>query len=209
MKGEVVGVNTYSEQGSIKREDIAKGLGNKTCAADGPQSDVPVQIIHSVSYARSSFTAARYVRAIIATGEVKRADLGLKADFVDPERVHLPRQGVEVEEVAPGSAAERAGLKSGFIVYSVEWSNGFKWETPDVGALEDALAMIGPNMTVKFYEYSLTAAGARAALERRPVAESEITWLYSNVTAPAPFTVGAWKLDVGPLLRFDPEGWLF
>jgi len=46
------------------------------------------------------------------------------ATISDPEQITLPKMGVPVASVEPGSQADRNGLRKDDIIYAVEWGSG-------------------------------------------------------------------------------------
>ncbi|MEY4749216.1 MAG: hypothetical protein RIQ60_1430 [Pseudomonadota bacterium] len=97
MRGEVVGINSqiYSRSGGYQGLSFA----------------IPVDVVQQVQ------------RQILASGTVRHARLGVSIQEVDQtlaESFRLPRPaGALVSEVKPGSAAERAGMKSGDVVLAL------------------------------------------------------------------------------------------
>ena len=183
LKGEVVGVNTYTTASVIKLGDIAAATraGNKP----DPEQVIPVESMGlGIYYARSAATASWFAHQIIALGDVPRPDLGWTVGTLDPDKIQLPERGVGVNQVKSGRAAAAIGLKANDIVTFVEWADGSTYHTPDAGSLHNALAMIEPGQTVKFHFYRLTEAGFRAAADFDPVAEAEIGRFFASYTAP-------------------------
>jgi S1-C subfamily serine protease len=90
LKGEVIGVNTYSMK--------AKAPG--------------------ISFARSVRTAVPVIEQLIGGGRVVRKSLGLKAHELDRfvAATHRVTPGLVVTFVSKGSVADKAGLKAGDIV---------------------------------------------------------------------------------------------
>jgi serine protease Do/serine protease DegQ len=69
--------------------------------------------------------AANIMRSLIETGTVTRGFLGVKGDPVTPdiaEQVHLPKDanGVIVNDTEAGSPADKAGVKVGDVIVSVD-----------------------------------------------------------------------------------------
>jgi S1-C subfamily serine protease len=121
MHGDVVGVNTY------------------TLAGDDGQTQ-------GMYLARSSRTAARYVKELITDGRLARASLGLGTRLLglaDARSRDLP-EGVLVTDVEAGSAAEKAGLHEGDMILRVGGC-----EVHSVGDMYDALALVKPGQSVE------------------------------------------------------------
>ena len=87
---------------------------------------------------------------IITYGEVKRGVVGIKLRDLTPEAaesLHLVNaRGVEISEVAPGSAADRAGIKVGDVAVSM---NGIPLES--AAQLRNALGLlrVGQNVEMR------------------------------------------------------------
>jgi serine protease Do len=98
LKGQLVGINTLI----ISQAGGHEGLGFAA----------PSNIVRSV------------YEQIKATGRVRRGDIGVRTQTVTPELamgLRLARDhGVVVADVLPGSPAERAGLRPGDLVLSVD-----------------------------------------------------------------------------------------
>jgi len=71
------------------------------------------------------------------------------------------------------------------LVASVEWSNGFTYATADVGAWNDAMAMIRPGERVTLNVYRLTDAGVDIAMSLRDVPADAVFSSRVAVVAPA------------------------
>jgi S1-C subfamily serine protease len=176
LRGEVVGVNTYTTALSLK-------LGDRMSTEAGEEA-VPVSTTGAnIYFARSAASASRYVDAIIATGRVERPSLGLSVSSLSPEKYRLPQQGVLVSEVAAKGQGSLA-FEYGDIVTSITWSNGYRYATPNEGAWNDALSMIRPGETVTLHYYRLTDSGVQAAVALREAAAADVNWLQVKMTAP-------------------------
>jgi S1-C subfamily serine protease len=130
MKGEVVGINTYTTSG--------KG---------------PINVF----YARSVETVKPFAKMLLTNGQVIRADLGIDGIAsvpADPHRVVLKHGGVKILSFAPNSPGQKAGLRVGDIILKV-WSqtNGlprmtagmaYTDEVRDIGSLMNLLAFVPP-----------------------------------------------------------------
>ena len=87
---------------------------------------------------------------IITYGEVKRGVVGIKLRDLTPEAaesLHLVNaRGVEISEVAPGSAADRADIKAGDVAVSI---NGVPLES--AAQLRNALGLlrVGQNVEMR------------------------------------------------------------
>lgn len=109
LQGEVIGINTLVVRGTGTTSDQAEGLG----------FSVPSNIVKTVS------------DQLIATGKVVYPFLGVSYVQIDPETAvdeNLPVQnGALVQQsqqnqpaVTPGSAADKAGVKDGDIITSID-----------------------------------------------------------------------------------------
>jgi serine protease Do len=180
MRGEVIGVNTYTEPSHLMITDVE--LAQKQNAIDaGSASVIDFNLVQGISYARSAATAEVYVQKIIATGRVARSTLGIVIAPVDPIRFHLPRQGVVIQSVAPSSPAARAGLTKGKVIYAIDLGNGVNWQTRTPGDLADALALMTPGRVVKLQCFSLTDNGIDLANEGKSIPVSELKWYNVDV----------------------------
>jgi S1-C subfamily serine protease len=185
LRGEVVGMNSYSLGATIDLSALLSAQKEMLKKGDA-STTVPVNDVRNLDFARSAVTVAAYVQNIIANGEVKRFDLGVTVASIDPTRFYLPRQGVVVNSVVPGSQAARIGLKTGDIIYSVELGDGTTWLTPDAAAFEDALALMTPGRSTKIHEYQITDKGIAQAKAQLPVSASDIVWYHADFTPTAP-----------------------
>jgi serine protease Do/serine protease DegQ len=87
---------------------------------------------------------------LIAYGEVKRGIVGIKLRDVTPEAAEslqlVNARGVEISEVAPGSAADHAGVKLGDVVVSM---NGVSLES--AAQLRNGLALLRVGQSVEMH----------------------------------------------------------
>jgi S1-C subfamily serine protease len=87
------------------------GVNSQIARADGSSGSV------GIGFAVPSNTVEEVVAQLVATGKVDRAYLGISGSTVTPELARVLRlpvdEGVLVEGVSEGSAAAKAGLKSG------------------------------------------------------------------------------------------------
>jgi S1-C subfamily serine protease len=181
MRGEVVGVNTYTSVSTIKLGDILAAMNGK--GKSGSEVLIPVTTSGlGMYYARSAASASLYTRQIIATGQVPRADLGIRVSMIDLNHNILPRPSVLVTEVVPGSQAASIGLHPGDLLYGLEWANGFVHEIPDVGSLNEILALIKPGDRVKLNVYRLSAEGVAAAEALKPIPDAAALWRNADWT---------------------------
>lgn len=175
LHGEVVGVNSYGAPSTLKVADVVEAQKQNELDA-GSTPEVGLNVVQGVFYARSAATAEVYVQKIIATGQVTRLDLGVSVSWLDPNRVHLPSPGVFVESVSPGSAAARAGLTKGMVIYAIDLGNGVTWQIRTPGDFQDALALMTPGQAVKVYYFSLTDKGIDDVNSSNYVPASEAKW---------------------------------
>jgi serine protease Do len=112
LRGQVVGINTAINPNG-------KGIGFA----------IPIDAVKQV------------LPELVATGHVSRGQLGVLIQGMDTDlakAVGLDRaRGALVEEVEPGSAAEKAGIKSGDVIVSVDGQN--------VAHSEDLPRMVAPH----------------------------------------------------------------
>ncbi len=143
-EGRVVGINTAGIRG---------GFGT------------PVQ---GISFAVSSGVAQPIVKSLIDTGTVRRGYLGVLVSLVDRTRAEalgLPvKEGVRIERVEPGSAAEQGGLRAGDVIVKVG-----NIDVKNLGDLTRALTQNGPGqkVTVEYYRGS-ERRSAEVTLGERP-----------------------------------------
>jgi serine protease Do/serine protease DegQ len=123
VEGELVGINSAilsSENGG----NIGIGFA------------IPVNMVKAV------------MQQLITYGAVKRGALGIKLGDLSVERAEslglVNSRGVLVEEVARGSAAERAGIRPGDVVVSI---NGMALES--AAQLRNAIALLRVGQTVE------------------------------------------------------------
>jgi serine protease Do/serine protease DegQ len=123
VEGELIGINSAilsSENGG----NIGIGFA------------IPVNMVKAV------------MQQLITYGAVKRGALGIKLGDLSVERAEslglVNSRGVQVDEVARGSAAERAGIKPGDIVVSI---NGMALESAT--QLRNAIALLRVGQTVE------------------------------------------------------------
>jgi S1-C subfamily serine protease len=198
LRGEVIGVNTYTTGLSVK-------LGDRTSRLASDEA-VPVSTTGAnIYFARSSASASRYVHAIIATGRVGRPSFGVSVSSMNFDKYRLPRQGVLVGEVAANGQG-RIAFQPGDVVTSISWSNGYSYATPNEGAWNDALSMIQPGQTVTLHYYRLSESGVQAVLALREAPAAEAKWFQVNMTAPATAVVARATLPPGAITKFVIPG---
>jgi S1-C subfamily serine protease len=87
------------------------GVNSQIARADGSSGNV------GIGFAVPSNTVKAVVAQLVSTGKVDRAYLGISGSTITPELARVFRlpvdEGVLVEGVSPGSAADKAGLKGG------------------------------------------------------------------------------------------------
>jgi Do/DeqQ family serine protease len=134
LNGELIGINSAI---------LSKDGGNI-----GIGFAIPVNMVKAV------------MDQLITYGEVKRGIVGIKLRDVTPEAAEtlqlVNARGVEISEVAPSSAADRAGIKVGDVVVSM---NGVPLET--AAQLRNGLALLRVGQTV---EMRLLRHGAERSL---------------------------------------------
>jgi Do/DeqQ family serine protease len=124
MSGELIGINSaiYTKDGG----NIGIGFA------------IPVNMVKAV------------MGQIITYGEVKRGVVGIKLRDLTPEAAEslqlVNARGVEISEVAPGSAADRAGIKAGDVAVSM---NGVSLES--AAQLRNALALLRVGQNVEMH----------------------------------------------------------
>ncbi|MDP9091209.1 MAG: Do family serine endopeptidase [Pseudomonadota bacterium] len=115
LNGELIGINSAI---------LSKGGGNI-----GIGFAIPVNMVKSV------------MDQLIAYGEVRRGIVGIKLRDVSPQAAEsmqlVNARGVEIHEVAPGSAADHAGIKVGDVALSM---NGVSLES--AAQLRNGLALL-------------------------------------------------------------------
>ena len=123
LNGELIGINS-----AILSKD---GGGNI-----GIGFAIPVNMVKAV------------MEQLITYGEVKRGIVGIKLRDVPPEAAEslqlVNARGVEISEVAPGSAADHAGIKVGDVVVSM---NGVPLES--AAQLRNGLALLRVGQSVE------------------------------------------------------------
>ena len=123
LNGELIGINS-----AILSKD---GGGNI-----GIGFAIPVNMVKAV------------MEQLITFGEVKRGIVGIKLRDVPPEAAGslqlVNARGVEISEVAPGSAADHAGIKVGDVVVSM---NGVPLES--AAQLRNGLALLRVGQSVE------------------------------------------------------------
>lgn len=135
MNGELIGINSaiYSKDGG---GNIGIGFA------------IPVNMVKAV------------MDQIITYGEVKRGVVGIKLRDLTPEAAEalqlVNARGVEISEVAPGSAADRAGIKAGDVAVSM---NGVSLE--GAAQLHNALGLLRVGQSV---EIRLLRAGTERSV---------------------------------------------
>ena len=109
-----------------------------------------------IGFAIPSNMVKAVIEQLIAYGEVKRGVVGIKLRDVTPEEAESMRfintRGVVITEVAPGSAADHAGLKAGDVALLM---NGVALE--NAAQLRNGLALVRVGQSV---EIRLSRAGA-------------------------------------------------
>jgi Do/DeqQ family serine protease len=122
LNGELVGINSAI---------LSKDGGNI-----GIGFAIPVNMVKAV------------MDQLITYGEVKRGVVGIKLRDLSPEAAEslqlVNARGVEISEVAPGSAADRAGIKSGDVAESI---NGRPLES--AAQLHNALGLLRVGQSVE------------------------------------------------------------
>jgi S1-C subfamily serine protease len=180
MHGEVVGVNTYIERSTLDVGDVTRAQKKNTINA-GPPPEIDLKVVQGIFYARSAVTAQVYVQEIISSGRVRRPDLGVAVSWMDSNWLHLPRQGVKVDSVTPGSLAARVGLAKDMIIYAIDLGSGVVWKIRTPGDFRDALALMSPSQAIKLYFYALTDKGTYDANGFDSVPMSEAKWFSVDV----------------------------
>ena len=124
LNGELIGINSAI---------LSKDGGNI-----GIGFAIPVNMVKAV------------MDQLITYGEVKRGIVGIKLRDVAPEAAEslqlVNARGVEVSEVAPGSAADHAGMKVGDVVISM---NGVSLES--AAQLRNGLALLRVGQSVEMH----------------------------------------------------------
>jgi Do/DeqQ family serine protease len=122
LSGELIGINSAI---------LSKDGGNI-----GIGFAIPVNMVKAV------------MEQLITYGEVKRGVVGIKLRDVTPEAAEslqlVNARGVEISEVAPGSAADRAGIKVGDVAVSM---NGVPLES--AAQLRNGLALLRVGQSVE------------------------------------------------------------
>jgi Do/DeqQ family serine protease len=122
LNGELIGINSAI---------LSKDGGNI-----GIGFAIPVNMVKAV------------MQQLITYGEVKRGIVGIKLRDVTPETAEslqlVNSRGVEISEVAPGSAADQAGIKAGDVAISM---NGVPFES--AAQLRNALALLRVGQSVE------------------------------------------------------------
>ncbi len=122
LRGELIGINSAI---------LSKDGGNI-----GIGFAIPVNMVKAV------------MDQLITYGEVKRGIVGIKMRDVTPEEAESLQlvnvRGVEISEVAPGSAADRAGIKVGDVAVSM---NGVPLES--AAQLRNGLALLRVGQSVE------------------------------------------------------------
>jgi S1-C subfamily serine protease len=128
MRGEVMGVNTYSFAPTTTKD----ASGNIT-------ADVPV----GMNFARSCATAKPFVEQIVQHGKVNRPDLGAASISVSEgsEQYYNWPLGVWITAVPSGSLADKVGLKPNDFIVAVG-SAATRPDKPAPGQ-ETTVAVIG------------------------------------------------------------------
>jgi S1-C subfamily serine protease len=123
MKGEVVGINTYT-------------TGGKHPALN-------------VFYSRNVETAAPFAKMLLANGRVIRAKIGVtdgeKVPPV-PGTIFLDHGGIKILALSP--LGQKAGLRVGDIITYIQKKPREGWNVEDIGSFANLLAFIQPGTTV-------------------------------------------------------------
>jgi len=121
LKGELIGINT--------------AIASRTGSYSG------------YSFAIPSSIAKKIVTDIIEFGEVQRAILGVQTKELDSETAEKNGvkeiKGVFVDKVLEGSAAEKAGIKSGDVILEI---NGIEVNSPSL--LQEQISKYRPNQQI-------------------------------------------------------------
>jgi len=124
MNGELIGINSAI---------LSKDGGNI-----GIGFAIPVNMVKAV------------MQQLITFGEVKRGVVGIKLRDLTPEAAEalqlVNARGVEISEIAPGSPADRAGIKVGDVVVSM---NGVSLES--AAQLRNGLALLRVGQSVEMH----------------------------------------------------------
>jgi S1-C subfamily serine protease len=132
LRGEAVGINTAIRGGG------AQGIGFA----------IPINMVKAV------------MDQLITYGEVKRGIVGIKLRDITPEEAESMKlvnaRGVEISEVAPGSAADHAGIKVGDVAVSM---NGVSLDS--AAQLRNGLALLRVGQSV---ELRLLRSGAERSV---------------------------------------------
>src|ERR1700723_3256760 len=124
LNGELIGINS----GSLSKDGGNIGIGFA----------IPVNMVKAV------------MEQLITYGEVKRGFVGIKLRDVTPEAAEslqlVNARGVEISEVAPGSAADHAGIKVGDVAVSM---NGVPLESATQLRNGLALLRVGQNVELR------------------------------------------------------------
>jgi Do/DeqQ family serine protease len=147
-------VNTQGELIGINSAILASENGGNI----GIGFAIPVNMVKAV------------MQQLITYGAVKRGSLGIKVGDVSLEEAQsnglVNARGVRIDEVSPGSPAERAGIKTGDVVVSI---NGTALD--NAAQLRNAIALLRAGQTVELRvlhkgsirSVSVSIAGRRAA----------------------------------------------
>ncbi len=129
LRGEVVGVNTYTQVGVSEVRMNVKTLNNLLEQAKQNKSDAVLTLrgiadaSQGLNFARSSRTAAPLIERLIHEGKIARPYFGMleSSRSIRPDQVRSlgVDQGVLVLSVFPGGAADKAGLRRGDVIVSV------------------------------------------------------------------------------------------
>ena len=122
LNGELIGINSAI----LSKDGGSIGIGFA----------IPVNMVKAV------------MDQLITYGEVKRGIVGIRLRDVTPEAAeslqHVNARGVEISEVAPGSAADHAGMKVGDVALSM---NGVSLES--AAQLRNGLALLRVGQSVE------------------------------------------------------------
>lgn len=146
MRGEVVGVNTYS----------FPSQGTLSTGKDAPPN-LKLDVVQGIFFARGAGTAAPFVEMLIREGAVRRAVLGVAVETVPDAPGLLGEEkdfdvGAIVTEVAEDSPAKAAGLRRGDVIRSLSYKardDSRRHVIENIGDLYNALGLVPPGGEVE------------------------------------------------------------